>query len=193
MDSLARFMTPYSAAWVPWVIVGLLVLLISTVISRRVLLREILRAVYEVFVLSLCLCAICSLDATDTTFSACTFGVGSGLIGIVYVATTSLLFLINNIFLRLHHFEEVVFEYNTIRVIAASGLLAILIGAINGLSLFTVRCLAGIAVVIYWVVIWGWIIRKSGISALHILYSLLYITTLEIIPLAGIILWYKRF
>ena len=97
------------------------------------------------------------------------------------------------LFLRRRHFEETFYSYNTIRTIAAVALWLVQVLAINGLAISIVAVLDAIIVAAYWLVISVQLFRETPLGALNLFYILLYLITLEIIPLTGIVLWYKKY
>lgn len=112
-----------------------------------------------------------------------------GIVGLVFVVQRLLLHLVGYVFVPMKKMNNAMEQYRVLRMLACMLLFPIVLLMINFPNPLLARILCGIVGGVYGLVLLGKCVQLFYRNILSILYILLYITILEILPIAVIVLW----
>lgn len=212
MEDITRIVSPGSASWVVWVLLLLICIAVSNIsvlfslptlwrslssYSNRIytgggtqtLLNRALSVVFRVGVLSMCAYMLCN---NGTSFVLLKYCMLIGVVGAVALIQWLAWQFVGYTFLQPAQRENTSEHRSVIYNATCVILLMLLLPMIHT----TTEVYHYVAVAIFLVVLFGvMLVRAIQMfcqSPLKLLYILLYIITLEFLPLAGIIVWAKQ-
>lgn len=210
LDTIPHISSPYSATWVVWLLLGLMVaallnrssrmdiaLTLRTIFSRseryystqtQSWSSSILTGIFE--------WSVVALTAYLLMYNGGVFGIVSflkvmGIVAVVYFLQWISVVAVGNVFLQIKTYTNATEQYLSLRAMACILLYPLLIIAVNIPSTIVLKIATGIVAAIYLLLLLIKMVMLFYRNIGSLIYILLYITYLEIIPTAGLLLWTK--